>query len=178
MSPVVIAQSKAAAQHLGAALGCTHAESGALHRALLRDCQVPVVESPAEAVFLAWWRALTGWYTAAPVEIEAQTPVVVDDRRYRLDFTFVVAGLRTTVAVEIDGRDFHERTPEQVTYRDQRDRALAAAGWRVLHFSYAELVAAPHLVVDEVFTAVTEAWATTTLPCPPTPALVAEEPPF
>ena len=43
------------------------------------------------------------------------------------------------IAVELDGHDFHERTKEQVTYRNQRDRLLQAAGWAVFHFSGSEL---------------------------------------
>ena len=43
------------------------------------------------------------------------------------------------VAIELDGHEFHERTKEQVAYRNQRDRWLLANSWVVLHFSGSEL---------------------------------------
>jgi very-short-patch-repair endonuclease len=44
------------------------------------------------------------------------------------------------IAVELDGYEFHERTREQVTLRDRRDRVLQRHGWIVLHISGSELV--------------------------------------
>jgi hypothetical protein len=77
--------------------------------------------------------------------------VVACGNRYRLDFAietpnhmFVELARLCRVAfpkiaVEIDGHDFHERTKEQVAYRNQRDRDLQAGGWTVLHFSGTEV---------------------------------------
>jgi len=43
------------------------------------------------------------------------------------------------IAIEIDGHAFHEKTREQVTYRNRRDRYLQTRGWVVLHFSGSEV---------------------------------------
>lgn len=120
------------------------------------------LESVAEAVFLVWWRAITSWYSRVPLAIETQRTVTVGGRGYRLDFVIGMTGdnpAYRTLAVEIDGHAFHERTREQVTYRNQRDRDLQRAGWKVLHYSFEELTSDPHRVVDEVFTEASEVWA-------------------
>jgi hypothetical protein len=72
------------------------------------------------------------------------------DRRYRLDFALkpldewlaralTDAHLEMRIGLELDGQAFHERTPQQVIVRNQRDRDLAALDWRILHFSGSEL---------------------------------------
>jgi len=50
-----------------------------------------------------------------------------------------------------DGHAFHERTTEQVTDRNRRDRDLHAAGWRLLPFSGSEVVNDPARCVVEVY---------------------------
>lgn len=50
---------------------------------------------------------------------------------YRLDFAVPSQRL----AIEVDGHDFHERTKAQASRDKARDRALTAAGWRVLRFT-------------------------------------------
>lgn len=83
---------------------------------------------------------------------------------YRLDFAvepmdrwlceaLAAAKLQLRVGVELDGHDFHERTAAQVTARDRRDRYLSGLGWRVLHFSGAELHRNPMQPVVEVLVA-------------------------
>lgn len=69
---------------------------------------------------------------------------------YRLTFPLI--------AVEIDGHDFHERTKDQVTYRNRRDRDLQAAGWHVLHFSGGEVVTRPDRCVAEALRAAYSPW--------------------
>jgi hypothetical protein len=54
------------------------------------------------------------------------------------------------IGVELDGHTFHEKTLEQVTYRNQRDRALQQIGWRVYHFSFAEFTKNPRESILEV----------------------------
>lgn len=56
---------------------------------------------------------------------------------YRLDFALRRDG--RSVAIELDGHDFHERTKEQAARDKSRDRALAEAGWTVLRFTGSEL---------------------------------------
>lgn len=114
------------------------------------------LDSVAEAVFLTWWQAISYWYTKAPLRAVPQHSACIGGTIYRIDFSIEPSGLFAgswrPIAVEIDGHAFHERTREQVNYRNARDRALQDAGWLVLHFSFEELVTNPGIVVDEVFT--------------------------
>lgn len=109
------------------------------------------VDSPLEAAFATWWHAYA-LANSYDFELQTQREVVVDRQTFRLDFViephytdrlfFARAEERHLVipkiGVELDGHDFHERTKEQVTRRDARDRILTAAGWTVLHFSGSE----------------------------------------
>lgn len=85
---------------------------------------------------------LTGFTTQA---VLATAPTVL-----RVDFCFAAAGL----VVEVDGARWH-----QDPHRDQeRDNRLAALGWRVLRFTWAEVVHDP----ERVLQLVREALAATT----------------
>ncbi len=127
------------------------------------DCAV--VESPIEAIFVIWWEALTraswrGGYSS--LYLQPQVPVSVSGADFRLDFEArtaedaVLANGRhvglppPAIAIELDGHAFHEKTKEQVTQRNQRDRLLQQAGWKVLHVSGSELVRQPAVAVGGV----------------------------
>ena len=56
---------------------------------------------------------------------------------YRIDIAIVHGGIR--LAVEADGFDFHERTPQQAEHDRSRDRVLVRAGWTVLRFTGSEV---------------------------------------
>lgn len=53
------------------------------------------------------------------------------------------------VLVEIDGHIWHEKTPEQVEKDKQRERAIMAAGYRVVRFSAREVFRDPVKCVYE-----------------------------
>jgi len=76
-----------------------------------------------------------------------QPIVVVGAKSYRVDFAFFVkecpARPRISLAVELDGHDFHERTKEQARRDKARDRALTGAGWHVLRFTGSEVYRDP-----------------------------------
>lgn len=109
-------------------------------------------ESPIEAVFWVWWKVIA-WadqevrHNVRDFDLLPQFEVTADGSRYRLDFA--IEDLQ--IAVELDGHDFHERTPEQVTYRNVRDRKLQAAGWTVLHISGTELLRGPRATVEGIY---------------------------
>jgi very-short-patch-repair endonuclease len=128
------------------------------------------IESPLEAVFFIWWTALVktchNWELKC-LEIQPQEWVDLEGSRYRIDFSIK---LRTDdggdgmgsyidrmgipwkpIAVEVDGHAFHEKTPEQVARRNERDRALQNAGWTVFHFSFSEMNERPDDCVYEVY---------------------------
>jgi very-short-patch-repair endonuclease len=93
-------------------------------------------ESPIEVVFWLWFYTLCGFNDkASEITHACQWEVEAGGRTYRLDFAVPMV----KIAVELDGHDFHEKTKEQVTYRNMRDRDLQAAGWTVLHFSGSEV---------------------------------------
>jgi len=116
-------------------------------------------DSPLEVMFWTWWEAaialddsITDHITLVP-----QAEVIVSGKLFRVDFVvqpiqpeIALAPEWVPIAVEVDGHGFHERTREQVMYRDQRDRALQSAGWRVFHFSFGEFTAKPLPSVSEV----------------------------
>lgn len=119
------------------------------------------IESPIEAIFYVWWEAISrvrGWR----MQLTPQLSVEVEGRQRRLDFVLdVILSNFTTearehgvtvprIAIELDGHDFHERTREQVIDRNERDRALQAAGWSVVHFSGSELHRDPEACVEAV----------------------------
>lgn len=124
-------------------------------------------ESPIEAVFALWFEALAEFKRAATYQIGLayQHEVLCAGRSYRLDFALVpdhpvvaayarsVGSYPLPIAIELDGHAFHERTKPQVISRDQRDRDLQGAGWRVFHISGSELVQSPPAVVGEVMEA-------------------------
>jgi hypothetical protein len=123
------------------------------------------LESPLEVIFAIMWNAMEmcGDIHSDSVSFTGQHEIVTSSgRRYRLDFLLhpgeplhgraKSAGVPIPrIGVELDGHDFHERTKEQVAYRNQRDRDLQADGWTVLHFSGSELNRDPWKCVNEAF---------------------------
>lgn len=93
------------------------------------------IASPIEAIFWMWWNTLESVSGIPHFELESQHEVEAGGSRYRLDFAIP----EFSIGIELDGHEFHEKTKEQVTYRNQRDRHLQAAGWTVFHFSGSEL---------------------------------------
>jgi very-short-patch-repair endonuclease len=104
-------------------------------------------ESPLEMAFFAWWHTMAQNRAFSELQVHLQQEVVVGGHWYRVDFEIrrrdhaveqagAALGLPVPrIAIEVDGHEFHERTKEQVIWRDSRDRALQTAGWVVLHVS-------------------------------------------
>jgi very-short-patch-repair endonuclease len=83
---------------------------------------------------------ITGWATQVQVRDKAGATVL------RVDFAFPLG----RVVVEVDGQKWHQ---DQV--RDRRlDNALAVLGWRVLRYTWAEVVHHPDQVLREIREAV------------------------
>lgn len=118
-------------------------------------------ESVTEAIFAVWWRT-SMLLVKSPINLRPQHTIEANGRTYRIDFIVECSdawlmnlararGVRwSPIAVELDGHEFHERTLDQVTYRNQRDRDLQQRGVAVFHFSYDELTANPSRCVFEV----------------------------
>jgi very-short-patch-repair endonuclease len=114
-------------------------------------------DSPLEALFWIWWSMLMRWCVLERDVVRLDRHVFVkagsDEVVYNLDF--VVASRKNEpawplVGIELDGHAFHEKTREQVTYRNQRDRALQFSGWKIFHFSWDEFTKDPENSVFEV----------------------------
>jgi very-short-patch-repair endonuclease len=72
-------------------------------------------------------------------------PVVIAGRRFRLDVAFPEHRLD----VEVDGWAFH-RSKEARDHDIERDNLLTQAGWRVLRFSWEDVVDRPDYVIDVI----------------------------
>lgn len=125
-------------------------------------------DSALEAAFWCWWIALSQVDIFAEKELylRRHVEVVAADQRYVIDFvvqhqdrTGPLCSRETLsylldhwplIGIELDGHTFHEKTLEQVTYRNQRDRALQQAGWHVFHFSFSEFNNDPENCLYEV----------------------------
>lgn len=132
--------------------------------------RVGQIGSPLEAIFAVWFEAhLFAYRSMTPMHCEiVLVPQHVahccDGMIYRLDFMIgavfpanlervasrLEVPLFPMIGVELDGHDFHEKTKEQVTYRNQRDRTLQQTGWFVFHVSGSELNAKPAVIVQEI----------------------------
>jgi very-short-patch-repair endonuclease len=102
-------------------------------------------ESPAEARLAVHLLCDVG----AEYEVVGQHTIEVSGKTYRLDFA--IEPTWNQVAIEVDGHEFHERTKEQAARDKSRDRALQAAGWRVLRFTGSEVWNDPRRCAQEVY---------------------------
>lgn len=103
-----------------------------------------LAESPIETRLAVHLACFFGTKTAIFAQYEIATP----NGNYRLDFAVDPEGSK--IAIECDGHEFHERTKEQAARDKSRDRALQAAGWRVLRFTGSEIFADPGKCASEV----------------------------
>lgn len=129
-----------------------------------------VFESPIEAVFAMWWSmfaTINGEWPNQAIALDPQRRVECSGEKFRLDFAVVprdplianisaVLGCQMKVAIELDGHEFHERTPQQVSVRNNRDRLLLTHGWLVFHVSGSELVRGKSMAVQPIYFAACE----------------------
>ncbi len=81
-----------------------------------------------------------------------QPTLILEERTMRPDFAIVTApefsgGCR--VSIELDGHDFHERTPEQAERDKSKDRLLQSHGWLALRFTGREVIRNPDACVEQ-----------------------------
>lgn len=121
--------------------------------------------SPIEVVFYVWFSALRRVNLMDyELDLRPQVEANTDGDTYRLDFSVLPENVDEwreaeetygvffpKIGVELDGHDFHEKTKQQVTYRNKRDRALQRAGWKVFHYSGSELWKEAQAAATEVF---------------------------
>jgi hypothetical protein len=61
----------------------------------------------------------------------------------RVDFVLRQDGFQYSLAIEVDGHDFHEKTKEQAARDKARDRKLTAHGYHIIRFTGSEVYADP-----------------------------------
>lgn len=122
-------------------------------------------DSPLEAAFWIWWLAFTKTdYYVRSLSLRQHVPAQTPVSSFVIDFVVVpFRSLSDTserhryidarwplVGIELDGHAFHEKTREQVTIRNQRDRELQKAGWKIFHYSFSEFTSEPTGALIEV----------------------------
>lgn len=124
-------------------------------------------QSPIEVIFAGWWvgiDAMASYPNRPSMRLIPQIDVEANSERYRLDFQIALANpsdfaLAASVyrekfpliGVELDGHAFHERTKQQVSRRDKRDRDLQMDGWKIFHISGSELYRNGYEAVQAVY---------------------------
>lgn len=94
---------------------------------------------------LSFWVALQKHQHAFEALPEREYPLPAEGRNYRGDFVFVAE----RVVVEIDGHQHHSHKAAMVKDR-QRERRLYRAGWRIIRFMAAEVIADANACVAEL----------------------------
>jgi very-short-patch-repair endonuclease len=119
----------------------------------------PGLGSPLEVAFAMAWdmyrvSANRRGTCGADFRLEPQYEVL----DYRVDFRIVCASHVSLApqfpkfAIELDGHEFHEKTRDQVARRNERDRALLLAGWRVIRFSGSEFYRKSYECIEGAWT--------------------------
>lgn len=94
-------------------------------------------ESPLEKAFLlgiiAYDPFTIGWMYEDRFYVQHKV------NKYRLDFAFINKNQNISIAMEVDGHNYHERTESQAVNDRRRDRFLTKKGWRVLRFHRQEI---------------------------------------
>ena len=82
------------------------------------------------------------------MSVEAQVKI----GKYRADFLIssIFKGEVTSFVVECDGHAFHDRSEKERRYEKQRDRFFQRQGYKVFHFTGAEIVKNPYKVACEI----------------------------
>ena len=119
---------------------------------------VRACESPIETALLV---ALMSQFPAGGIDIVNGAPAFGGHRLcpqhaasgFRLDFALVPLpwAKGKPIAIECDGHDFHEKTPEQAARDKARDRALTEAGWTMLRFTGREIHRDSRACADQVW---------------------------
>lgn len=118
------------------------------------------ITSPPEQLFFWVWRSLEADYYLAP-----QYPI----GRYRADFHVsaidhftnhavrfpfeclqLLGSKLPRYAIEIDGFEWHDKTPEQAESDRRRERDIQRAGYTVIRFAAREVLRDPYPCVKEI----------------------------
>lgn len=117
-------------------------------------------ESPIEVIFAYYYDR---WYSNKfhskdlVFELIPQEIITTDNSKtYRVDFLLECYLYKekdeyySSLIVECDGHQFHEKTKEQVRKRNERDFNLKLSGYDIIHFSGSEIYNEPEKCVNNV----------------------------
>ena len=125
-----------------------------VHRQLLEDADAAgLVSDPVDYGKADWEYNPQRVYSLSPKFTFCATQhwIQLAKKRIRPDFAFVLPGENETrIIVELDGHDWHERTPEQAQSDKSRDRELQTLGWHVMRFTGREVLREPQGCLIEV----------------------------
>jgi very-short-patch-repair endonuclease len=107
------------------------------------------ISSPIEQLFAMEWHYL-GVSERLGVVLTPQHEVIVDGLTYRLDFSVTRPSSNLKIAIELDGHQFHERTPEQARKDKGRERVITRQGYIFHRFAGGEVMRSPKKCVNEV----------------------------
>jgi len=116
-----------------------------------------------EAVILGWCESESGEHR----ELKACADAISVCQQHRVDpyrIDIMVSGYRhvpeisavqhmASVAVEVDGHEFHEKTKEQAQHDKAKDRAIQLAGYKVFRYTGAEVWRDPIRCAQQVVAA-------------------------
>lgn len=88
------------------------------------------ITSPIEQIFLIEWR-FARIEERFRLQLRPQQPIRTDAGTFLLDYCITAIdnpGSKFSVAIELDGHEFHEKTPEQVRRDKRRERSILRAG--------------------------------------------------
>jgi len=88
------------------------------------------------------------------VDVIKQERITAGGSKYRVDFLIPVwsknLGRGAEFVIECNGHEFHEKTKEQVSRDNARQRKLTNAGYVVINFSGSEIYRDPRKCVSEI----------------------------
>jgi len=117
-----------------------------------RQINANVISTPIEQIFLMKWK-FAGLDKKLNVRLAPHEPVDTEVGSYAVDFLIVSEDPsleNVKIAIELDGHEFHEKTPQQVRKDKVRERAIVQQGVTVLRFSGSEVVRDGRGCVEEV----------------------------
>ncbi len=120
------------------------------------------VTSPPEQLFIAAW--LHAAYDPIKYGLHPQKKIgkyfsdftvsgldhFVNHGHFNVQHLEVISTLLPRYAIEIDGFEWHDRTPEQAEYERKRARFIQSQGYTVLRFAAREVLRDPNECVREV----------------------------
>lgn len=107
------------------------------------------VTSPIEQIFLMEWHFLRV-DDRHRVTIKPQRKLELDNQTYKIDFMVESTDGKTKIAIEIDGHEFHEKTPQQAQRDRERERSIVRHGYTIFRFTGSEVFRNARKCAEEV----------------------------